>query len=1836
MPKTFPYREALPYETEDSTQSLDRLQKIVEGLYAAIKGDDLKGAMGLGTGSVVVHWTRELRSWMKLKHEMPLATRIKLTKCYYDLALACTDSNVLERFVNVILLLWKNRVIRSSVPPSQVGLDWRRLLRALRKTTLVHTSPYDGNVTFMIGLLARLCYAIRPLIPAEAVKPLTSEVLAVLSITQSASMITTLNIFVLMFPALIHEDPLPGYSSKELFPTLFHVWQLLPPGPAYDAKAIEMISVVAQSEACRPNTIYGPYGVLNHEQMATVFSGILRLLDIPVSGRQSESRQQAGNSARHIAALLIASLSNYPDSTHSTMDMLEGLIHTAESFTHPSSTGSWTFDIIKLVGELVELFTLRWNVEQQGESHVPADRHLSPELRHRFVKILTNTVFYGIHSKSKVLSTLSVVTLQQLAYLEPDLILPGVLSLAYGSIQGLHETHRRLTSLSTLTQMLRLMAPLPKYAIHITTLLELALPCIDPNDMAKTVHALALFQTAGFSVPFVDISGDLESMLASKYLPEIVAHLEDTGELLELDPDILDDLVKSTSFAFNEIAPSLLDRLFLLLENMPENSTKTKQSPEYMVVHNLPTTLMAVLNSVSVEIYERLFEKLLGFITSQVIHPVTDTVAHICGAFVRANPEYAFPRLVKMLDANIRYEVTENKAGSTRNLAPRDRALIWYLSIYNMALAAAGSQVFAFKTEIADLTLFLRQHTRGQTVYHTSNTVHHAIVTLISTYAMDFNFVPKGTVISTEHWGYQPDPQELRLNWHVPSLEEVNFAVELYTKHVELSMDAVQSLLETPPEALSSATDFSDAISYNLIYVRTATSAIASLVDADNNSEPAEWQEPDELDPRDLWKGRYFEANYFLNRHKRESAHYGKSLETEPIYTAVLEMRERIGKFLLTLHDTLRVNHANDITSFKEVLFVLKVWFSDTGLERSARVDHHHKLMYDFESRYFQIPGLRKKLPRTVLARRAQLYHQERLVYNAAPRTPTATEIELLGRLVDSAFSTYPDIRRHAEAALYASLKVLIRGRAIVYPRILATIDRYLDEKDFKAVESGFRLLSYRSMSSMVKRDQQYILTWLQTVLKAVQADNHQLNLQAFETFNDSASDAFRMSLEISHYDDEAVDVLDVKTDLGDVIQKVSVSRQRKSEKTVEAMDKVVAAITSEPLDKLHWRAALVSIVVLLHLSSAPRYAEDPRVLATLSQGVLSSHPDIKRLCLHGFSRAAFQRYYAQLINHNYDAMRLDAPPLRPESQVLVSPPVSGAYYTDYGPLNPSYPGQAVVRYGWLVWPSQVPVQDPVKVCATPKGDDFLSFEFLDQFFERQRLEPRSEEDQFDVRAAIVWGQVIAQCDEETPLNMKSVITFIDKLQSESSSGSEDRNWHRAVAEVVYGALQAQPFLTATQSKALLSSIADLMQNTVLNSLSHENLGYWLSLTKWAYLSIDARRIAPVTATLAAARVAPESGLRDSFKLALHSNVIFAQGWQYNLDEDLATDLWANLTHPLESVRSEVATQLAAIMSSRYHEGLLIDEFVSANRAAGPLGSSPPCYDDAAVTVLQSQFSRLEKLRQEPGSTQVDSTFRVLAKALVVLLRKLLCEPAAKSVVPLLPSLVLPALLAVSTIRDDADLVSGITTVFQMLSSLVFPLDVVDAVLDVLTTTLRDATWHQKVRALLFVQAFYFRQMFSMSQSQRGRVAEIVLAVLADPQVEVRELAAETLSGIVRCSPPREQQELTTKCTERFSRALESTRRRPDLAARHAAVLGLGALVNAYPYASPPPPWVPSVLATLAVKASSDGGVVGKSVKATLGDFKKTRQDTWHTDQLAFTADQLDDLEGVLWKNYFV
>lgn len=142
--------------------------------------------------------------------------------------------------------------------------------------------------------------------------------------------------------------------------------------------------------------------------------------------------------------------------------------------------------------------------------------------------------------------------------------------------------------------------------------------------------------------------------------------------------------------------------------------------------------------------------------------------------------------------------------------------------------------------------------------------------------------------------------------------------------------------------------------------------------------------------------------------------------------------------------------------------------------------------------------------------------------------------------------------------------------------------------------------------------------------------------------------------------------------------------------------------------------------------------------------------------------------------------------------------------------------------------------------------------------------------------------------------------------------------------------------------------------------------------------------------------------------------------------------------------------------------------------------------------------------------------------------------------------------------------------------------------------------------------------------------------LLFNNSIEVRTKAATVLTGIIHNSL---NLAIVDQFIEKYKKRLLKRVKRDNLSPEkmvkiHGAVIGLGALISAFPYTSPPPKWMPDQIVLLA-RASSYPGIIGKSAKDILSQFKKLRADTWHIDRQSFTEDQLEDLEGVLWRSYF-
>lgn len=215
-----------------------------------------------------------------------------------------------------------------------------------------------------------------------------------------------------------------------------------------------------------------------------------------------------------------------------------------------------------------------------------------------------------------------------------------------------------------------------------------------------------------------------------------------------------------------------------------------------------------------------------------------------------------------------------------------------------------------------------------------------------------------------------------------------------------------------------------------------------------------------------------------------------------------------------------------------------------------------------------------------------------------------------------------------------------------------------------------------------------------------------------------------------------------------------------------------------------------------------------------------------------------------------------------------------------------------------------------------------------------------------------------------------------------------------------------------------------------------------------------------------------------------------------------------------------------------------------------------------------------------------------------------------------------------SELQDSSELQSYSSGVLYILSAVTPPTEFVNLLTESFIGAIRmSPSWRVRHKAIPVLSVWYFRNLPNLSQDMVDRVMEVLVECLQDENIEVRETSATTLSGILRCSQKRSvitfkdrfvRIGLRTKLPKRSDPGYSDSMRR-----LHSAVLGMIAVLQAYPYAVEP--WMPSLIEKLS-RFSSDPEPISTAIRKFAATFKKTHQDTWHLDQHLFDNDQAQAL----------
>jgi len=1828
-------------------------------------------------------------------------------------------------------------------PGVDLTLDWRPLFKEWKVFLIPSESgmTHTQNVKRSYKTLAKLCTFAQLYFDPKEIPAMLEEILPYFttSFTEGAYVVTGL--LNLLFPTA---PPLQGEEEllpSHYLPTLFHLWSLVNRSKVFDTTFIDLFSRLARDSLQAPHVPFTEFGIYTKEQSSSIFTAILRLLEIPVGQATSpysatidlsaglaimiERDPKKHPIAHHIARWIVMSLSpaclDQPDSI---MINLEGLFQSVETFFHPSNSGGWTKTLSQLVYYLTDFFVMRWNREKSGELAMPEERKLNGPLKRRFVLCLREVIFMGIYAKSGTAMNFSLSSLQRLAYLEPDLILPGALQRIYPSMQGLVEVHRTTSSLRALQVLAKTMVRTKGFRCHVTTMLGLALPGIDANDLDKTLYTLSYIQSVCYSIPFHDLTMGRDdvsgSMLAIEWITSEVARMEEEGANVQLDygnglSDIDEEMIlRSSTASFPEFLSSFLGKVFTLLENLPDASRPRSGSPEDNVVNTLPAAFTPLLASLSPELYDLALNKIADFVSNHVINQARDAMAFICSALSKVDPVKALKRLVPVLIQSIRTEIDENGAASTRNtgtdVLPRDRGLVWSVSMLSMSVVHVGAAVLHHEQELFGIAVYMQQKCIGLPTTHISNFIHHLLLNLTGTYTVDYSLYEGDVLtrgIKPQDWGMIPDVQELHIKWHVPNEDEVKFAVDLLKAQGENALDQLRALTVGTSSIKRDGIgkEWSDEVSRNLVLLRLLLSGVSVLFDPNiesTNVDAGSDTDIEMLDPNVGTSEDQSEADGDLHLGNTDADEVKPKFlypagyllkEGDDLYSELHAFREQVGTVLHEVHQFLVEKQEDDVACFEPLCMAYKSWFIDVGIERSAHVLDRVTRLLSADIHPYKVTGLRKEYPRPLLLRRANVYHLQRLRHNSYPRQKSDLSKQLFIDLAQSSVSAYRDVRRHAQSAGEAALKAITGARALVIPLLLSAFKSGVRENEFSRIKGAMYSLLFGSLNKTIGRDWRYAPSVIKTYIKASTVDRPSIQ-KLCATATIFIMDMGRPLERMAILDRNIVQLIAPSKDILSIVDnkrgKLSTKRAKIESKKAVLSDELV-----DLARKSHWKQASRTAAIVLTLGLRFDKIASTNMIDLVTRGAIDSHPGLRGLYGGAFVALLSLIDSRAIANHSYESYLLDKQALQAKIEVTTrreDPGWNSEYLASFARPEAAY----YVDHdhpGWLVWDKKMPAYksnpttdveyDEAEKNVRNQIGQILDRAWFSAFFDYLKQEPRdAAADRFRVTNAMLLAYTF---DLMQSGHTAAKLDDIKGLVKDVWAGGSDKHQHRATAEILGALLSSTVDKSIDYRTMIWEYVFPIVQEVFSDGLTPENLTYWNTFLHLVIQGKDPRRSWPLIDWLASFRLDMESNaaFKESSKIKLLQQCVTDLGWHFQIEKPIIDDFLKHIDHPYKGVREAVGSSLSSLYRTRYYESYKdVPTLITSQKDASSLGTRPYQPSEEFIDTIHETFERLEKWRQErtPGQ-QTPSSYTSGSKTVLLWLDTTLSSFECTQLVRFFPNVFMEQLLYMMDIREDQELQGLAYHVFRHLPNIPHRIGE-DA--ELIAALIRIGTisplWHQRLRVLINMQVLYFRRLFLISHEHQMNILDCVASMLEDSQLEVRLGASTTLSGMIRCSPAALRSKIVQDFNKKFTKMLLDSplpkRPRNGISGvstpntgtstptpehnklvlnRHAAVLGLGALVQAFPYKSPPPSWIPSVLTTLANKANNDPGMVGKSVKSILSDFKKTRQDTWQIDLKvcrlqsarpqtsprtdtflqAFSQEQAEDLDGVLWKSYF-
>lgn len=460
----------------------------------------------------------------------------------------------------------------------------------------------------------------------------------------------------------------------------------------------------------------------------------------------------------------------------------------------------------------------------------------------------------------------------------------------------------------------------------------------------------------------------------------------------------------------------------------------------------------------------------------------------------------------------------------------------------------------------------------------------------------------------------------------------------------------------------------------------------------------------------------------------------------------------------------------------------------------------------------------------------------------------------------------------------------------------------------------------------------------------------------------------------------------------------------------------------------------------------------------------------------------------------------------------------------------------------------------------------------------------------------------------------------------------------RCVAEIIAGLIRGSKHWTFEKVEKLWELLCPLLR-TALSNITVETYNDWGTCIATSCESRDPRKLHWLFELLLESPLSGEGGsFVDACRLYVLQGGLAQQEWRVpELLHRLLKYLEPKLTQVYKNVRERIGSVLTYIF--------MID--VSLPNTAPTASPRVPEFTARILEKLKPLMDVDEEIQnhvmEENGIGEEDERTQGI-KLLKTILKWLMASAGRSFSTAVTEQLqLLPLFFKIAPVENDNsydELKRDAKLCLSLMSQgLLYPHQV-PLVLQVLKQTARSSSWHARYTVLTYLQTMVFYNLFIFLSNEDAvkDIRWLVISLLEDEQLEVREMAATTLSGLLQCNfltmdSPMQihfEQLCKTKLPKKRKRDpgfVGDTIPSAELVKRHAGVLGLGACVLSSPYDVPT--WMPQLLMNLSAHLN-DPQPIEMTVKKTLSNFRRTHHDNWQEHKQQFTDDQLLVLTDLL------